>query len=81
MVRGVSGDGLPDLGIAGGGAVAGEAVVHGFIRGLDDVPGRFEVRLADLAVDDAAALGLQGVGLGEDLKRGFRVEQAHPLGD
>src|SRR5699024_702770 len=78
---GVVRDGLPDLGITGGGGVAGIAVPHGLIGRVHDVLRSLEVRLADLTVDDTAALGLQGVGLRQDLKSGFRVEPAHAAGD
>src|SRR5207253_6179284 len=47
--------------------------------GLDDLVGRRKVRLADLQVDDALALGLQLACPRQDLERAFRAEARHPL--
>jgi hypothetical protein len=47
--------------------------------GFRDVAGRVEVGLADLEMDDVAALRLQGPRAYEDLERGLRSQPRHPL--
>ena len=76
------GDRLLELGQAAGGRVAVVlGVAAGVDRGLDDVVGRREVRLAGAEADDRAALGLERLGLGVDLERGRLGDRADPLGD
>ena len=43
-------------------------------RGVGDVGGGVEVGLADLEVDDAAPLGLEGPGANQDFEGGLRAE-------
>jgi hypothetical protein len=47
--------------------------------GLADVVRRVEVGLADLEVDDLAALGLEGPGPGQHLERRFGAEAGHAV--
>ena len=63
---GVVGDGLAQGRDAGGGVVAGLAVGDGAHAGHGDVGVGVKVGLADLEVDDVAALGFEGLGAGED---------------
>src|SRR5690349_9169020 len=48
---------------------------------LAGLGGRVEVRLADLEMDDVAALRLEGSRPGGDLERGLGADVAHPFGD
>ncbi len=60
-------------------AVAGEAVLHRLVCGIDDVVRRLEVGLADLEVDDIAALFLKLAGPRQHLKRCLGAKPAHSL--
>ena len=73
----VVGDGLSQIGLAGGGAVVGPAVADGADAGLADVAGGVEIGFADLEVDDVAALRFQRAGADEDFERGFGAEPLH----
>ena len=76
------GDRLLELGQAAGGRVAVVLrVAAGLDRGLDDVVGGREVRLAGPEADHRAALGLERLRLGVDLERGRLGDGADPLGD
>src|SRR5262249_52627377 len=57
------------------------AVVEGLLACLADVPGRVEIGLADLEVDDLSSLPLQGLGAGQHLERGFGPQTRHALGE
>ena len=58
----------------------GVAGVEGLSRRVDDVPGRVEVGLADLEVDDLAALRFECPRASEDLKRRLGTEARHAVG-
>src|SRR5207249_210095 len=77
----VLGDRLAQLGKPGGRAIMRPAVAQGARGRVDDVVRGGEVRLADLEVNDVAALGLELPGADEDLKRPFRAQARHALGE
>jgi hypothetical protein len=59
----------------------GLAVGPGLAAGVDDVPRRREVGLADLQVDDALARGLERLRACEHLEGGFRTQAVEALGE
>ena len=81
MAREVRGAGLAQHGQAGRGAVVGLAVGPGLAAGVDDVPRRREVGLADLQVDDPAPGRLQRLRAREHLERGFGTQAVEALGE
>jgi hypothetical protein len=70
----VLGDRLPQLGEPRRGAVVGGPAPERLDGRIADVRGGVEVRLADLEVDDAAALRLEGPRADQDFERGLRPE-------
>ena len=68
---GIAGDGVPEFGKAGSGAVVGVALMEGIGSGVDDVFGSVEIGLTDLHVNDMLPLGFKGAGLGEHFKGSF----------
>src|SRR5262249_60888709 len=77
----ILGDGSPRSGRPGGGAVVRGAVVGGLFPRLADVPGRVEIGLADLEVDDLPSLPLQSLGASQHLERRFCSQTGHALGE
>src|SRR5205823_2866954 len=61
--------------------VMGRALVEGPLRRLADVRRRVEIGLADLEMDDVAALRLEGPRPGGNLECGLGADHAHALGD
>jgi hypothetical protein len=57
----------------------GGAAAQGLHAGLDDVGGRVEIGLADLEVDDVAALGFQRPRPHQHLEGGLGAQARHPL--
>jgi hypothetical protein len=55
-------------------------LIQGLLRSLDDVAGGVEIGLADLEVNDMAALGFQSPGPHQDFKRGLRPDPRHAGG-
>ncbi len=52
------------------------AFAHGVNAGVDHIRGRVEIRLADLQVNDALALPLEGARFVQNFKGGFSVQAA-----
>ena len=67
----VIGDGLAEVGVALRGAVVRPAFVQRLFGGGDNVGRRFEIRLADLQVNNALSLRFQGAGLHQYFEGGF----------
>ena len=70
----VARDRLAQLGRAHVGGVLGEVRVERLVRGRRDVGRRRKVGLADLEVNDVAALSLERACLGQHLERGLGAE-------
>ena len=58
----VVGNGLAQVGQAGGGTVMGPSLVERVDSGLDDIGGRVEVGLSNFQVNDLFALLFEGAG-------------------
>ena len=73
----IPGDGLAKFRQPGRGGVMGETIADSLHARLYDMPGRLEVGLADLKVDYLFALGFQGAGPGQHLKRRLSAQVVH----
>jgi hypothetical protein len=78
--RDVAGNRCAQLRQAGRRIVVGVALLERRRRGVDDVGRRIEVWLADLEMNDLAALCLERLCAGEHLKRCLGAEARHPAG-